>query len=182
MAQGINADSWDNWNQDRDQAIAQEASQQTPVRDDSANPQNENWNDLDADGNWYPVEGAGNVWVPAGVGPGWDPYGSGYWAYYPTLGYTWVSGYPWGWLPYHCGAWATILRLGMGSGWLRPRLVPGDRCAQLSSGWRMPVRPLLRGASVRLRAAPGGGRSRTGGQRPVGVQRTACRDQTISRR
>jgi hypothetical protein len=54
VAQGINGDSWDNWNQDRDQAIAQEASQQTPVRDDSANPQNENWNDLDADGNWYP--------------------------------------------------------------------------------------------------------------------------------
>src|SRR6202042_3932629 len=51
VAQGINGDSWDNWNQDRDQAIAQEASQQTPVRDDSANPQNENWNDLDADGN-----------------------------------------------------------------------------------------------------------------------------------
>ena len=61
VAQGINGDSWDNWNQDRDQAIAQEASQQTPVRDDSANPQNENWNDLDADGNWYPVEGEGNV-------------------------------------------------------------------------------------------------------------------------
>ena len=54
VAQGINGDSWDNWNQDRDQAIAQEASQQTPVRDDSANPQNENWNDLDADGNKIP--------------------------------------------------------------------------------------------------------------------------------
>jgi ferric-dicitrate binding protein FerR (iron transport regulator) len=38
VAQGINGDSWDNWNQDRDQAIAQEAAQQTPVRDDSANP------------------------------------------------------------------------------------------------------------------------------------------------
>ena len=46
VAQGINGDSWDNWNQDRDQAIAQEAAQQTPVRDDSANPQSENWNDL----------------------------------------------------------------------------------------------------------------------------------------
>ena len=127
VAQGINSDSWDNWNQDRDQAIAQEASQQTPVRDDSANPQNENWNDLDADGNWYPVEGTGNVWVPNGVGPGWDPYGSGYWAFYPTIGYTWVSGYPWGWLPYHCGAWGYYP---FGWGW-RPggcgsRLVSSD--------------------------------------------------------
>ncbi len=145
VAQGINGDSWDNWNQDRDQAIAQEASQQTPVRDDSANPQNENWNDLDADGNWYPVEGAGNVWVPAGVGPGWDPYGSGYWAYYPTIGYTWVSGYPWGWLPYHCGAWGYYP---FGWGW-----APGG-CGRVWSpvivvrnyppGWIMPVRPVFR--------------------------------------
>jgi hypothetical protein len=141
VAQGISGDSWDNWNQDRDQAIAQEATQQTPVRDDSANPQNENWNDLDADGNWYPVEGTGNVWVPAGVGPDWDPYGAGYWANYPTLGYTWVSSYPWGWLPYHCGAWGYY---GFGWGW-----APGG-CGGWSPviivrshppGWRMPLRP-----------------------------------------
>jgi len=143
VAQGINGDSWDNWNQDRDQAIAQEASQQTPVRDDSANPQNENWNDLDADGNWYPVEGAGNVWVPAGVGAGWDPYGAGYWAYYPTMGYTWVSSYPWGWLPYHCGAWNYYP---FGWGW-----APGGCGAAWSPviivrthppGWVMPIRPV----------------------------------------
>jgi FecR protein len=144
VAQGINGDSWDNWNQDRDQAIAQEASQQTPVRDDSANPQNENWNDLDADGNWYPTEGAGNVWVPAGVGPGWDPYGAGYWAYYPTFGYTWVSSYPWGWLPYHCGAWNYY---SFGWGW-----APGGGCGRVWSpvivvrahppGWTMPTRPV----------------------------------------
>ncbi len=145
VAQGINGDSWDAWNQDRDQAIAQEASQQTPVRDDSANPDNENWNDLDADGNWYPVEGTGNVWVPSGVGPGWDPYGSGYWAFYPTIGYTWVSGYPWGWLPYHCGAWGYY---SFGWGWH-----PGG-CGHVWSpviiartyprGWSMPVRPIYR--------------------------------------
>jgi hypothetical protein len=142
VAQGITGDSWDNWNQDRDQAIAQEASQQTPVRDDSANPQNENWNDLDADGNWYPVEGAGNVWVPGGVGPGWDPYGAGYWAYYPTYGYTWVSSYPWGWLPYHCGAW-NYYPFGWGwapggcGGWSPIIVVRGH-----PPGWTMPRPPL----------------------------------------
>jgi FecR protein len=143
VAQGINGDSWDNWNQDRDQAIAQEASAQTPVRDESANPDNEAWNDLDADGNWYPVEGEGNVWVPAGVGAGWDPYGSGYWGYYPTLGYTWISGYPWGWLPYHCGAWNYY---SFGWGW-----APGGGCGRVWSpvvivrhhppGWNMPLHP-----------------------------------------
>ncbi len=171
VAQGINGDSWDNWNQDRDQAIAQEASQQTPVRDDSANPQNENWNDLDADGNWYPVEGTGNVWVPAGVGPGWDPYGSGYWAYYPTIGYTWVSGYPWGWLPYHCGRWGYY---SFGWGW-----APGG-CGRVWSpvivvrnypaGWVMPVRPVFRGGAYPLPpTTPGCGRSWTGGHRPLGT-------------
>jgi hypothetical protein len=161
VAQGINGDSWDNWNQDRDQAIAQEAAQQTPVRDDSANPQNENWNDLDASGNWYPVEGAGNVWVPAGVGPGWDPYGAGYWAYYPTFGYTWVSSYPWGWLPYHCGAWGYY---GFGWGW-----APGG-CGgwhpvivvrTYPPGWRMPVHPVY----------AGGGLHPLPGQRLVAVDR-----------
>jgi hypothetical protein len=161
VAQGINGDSWDNWNQDRDQAIAQEASQQTPVRDDSANPQNENWNDLDADGNWYPVEGAGNVWVPAGVGPGWDPYGAGYWAYYPTYGYTWVSSYPWGWLPYHCGGW-NYYSFGWGwapggcRGW-SPVIVAGGH----PPGWTMP-RPPIR---------PPGNIHPVGGQRLVAVDR-----------
>ncbi len=154
VAQGITGDSWDNWNQDRDQAIAQEASQQTPVRDGSANPGDENWNDLDANGNWYPVEGSGNVWVPSGVGPGWDPYGSGYWGYYPTLGYTWISGYPWGWLPYHCGNWAYF---SFGWGW-----APGG-CGRVWSpviivrrypaGWVMPVRPVFR-AGVGLHPLP----------------------------
>jgi hypothetical protein len=162
VAQGINPDSWDAWNQDRDQAIAQEASQQTPVRDEAANPQNENWNDLDANGNWYPVEGAGNVWVPAGVGPGWDPYGAGYWAYYPTLGYTWVSAYPWGWLPYHCGAWGYYP---FGWGW-----APGG-CGTVWApviivrthppGWSMPIHPVR----------PPGGMYPVGGQRLVAVDR-----------
>ncbi|MGB8538974.1 MAG: DUF6600 domain-containing protein, partial [Acidobacteriaceae bacterium] len=147
VAQGINGDSWDNWNQDRDQAIAQEASEQTPVRDDAANPQSENWNDLDADGNWYPVEGQGNVWVPAGVGPGWDPYGAGYWAYYPTFGYTWISSYPWGWLPYHSGSWNYYP---FGWGW-SPGGHPGSTWAPVSvvrnhpPGWTMPLAPPVGG-------------------------------------
>jgi hypothetical protein len=141
-AQGINGDSWDNWNRDRDQAIAQEAAQQTPVRDDTANPQNENWNDLDADGNWYPVEGQGNVWVPAGVGAGWDPYGAGYWAFYPTLGYTWVSSYPWGWLPYHCGAWNYYpFGWGWAPGGCGGLWYPVIRVHSHPPGWVMPIRP-----------------------------------------
>ena len=124
VAQGMNGDSWDNWNQDRDQAIAQEASQQTPVRDDSANPQSENWNDLDADGNWYPVEGPrqclGSCRRRTGLGS--------------------LRGWILGLLPDHrlhldlqlslglaaLPLWRLgllLLRLGLGSGWLRPHMV-----------------------------------------------------------
>jgi hypothetical protein len=145
ITQQINPDSWDRWNSDRDQAISQEAAQQTPVRNDAGNANDENWNDLDAYGNWYPDPDYGNVWVPSGVGPGWDPYGSGYWGDYPGFGVTWISGYPWGWLPYHCGGWNYF---SFGWGW-----APGG----CGLGWRpfigvrgypgyvLPVRPVFRG-------------------------------------
>ncbi len=144
IADSIDPDSWDQWNKDRDQAISQEAAQQTSARDDSGNPGDENWNDLDYYGNWYPVEGNGNVWVPAGVDTSWDPYGAGYWGYYPSFGYTWISAYPWGWLPYHCGAWNYY---SFGWGW-----APGG-CGRAwvpvagfrgYPGYFIPARPVLR--------------------------------------
>ncbi len=162
VAQGINGDSWDNWNQDRDQAIAQEAALQTPVRDTSDNPQSENWNDLDADGNWYPVQGSGNVWVPAGVGADWDPYGAGYWGYYPTLGYTWISAYPWGWLPYHCGTWNYY---SFGWGW-SPGRGAGRTWAPV-----IPVRSHPPGWSMPMRPVPGGGIYPLPGQRLIAIDR-----------
>ncbi len=124
LSDGINADSWDQWNNDRDQEIAAMSQEQTDAREQSGSPDAAGWNDLDAYGNWYPVEGYGNVWAPAGVGPQWDPYGNGYWANYPGWGYTWISGYPWGWLPYQCGAWNYFNTFGWG--W-----IPG----QCGLGW-----------------------------------------------
>ena len=142
VAQGISGDSWDNWNQDRDQAIAQEASQQTPVRDDSANPQNENWNDLDADGNWYPVEGQGNVWVPAGR---WSRLGSVWSRLLGLLSH----------LRLHLGFQLSLglaalplrrlelllLRLGMGSRRLWTDWSPVIVVRAHPPGWTMPLRP-----------------------------------------
>ncbi len=105
VAQEITPESWDKWNEDRDAAIAQQAENQTLVRDNSQAPNDPGWNDLDYYGNWYPVEGYGDVWTPSNVDAGWDPFGNGYWGNFQGYGATWVSGYPWGWLPYHCGAW-----------------------------------------------------------------------------
>jgi hypothetical protein len=153
VSQDIASDSWDQWNQDRDQAISQEASAQTPVRDDSgstAQADNENWNDLDYYGDWYNVPGSGNVWVPSGVDAGWDPYGFGYWGFYPGLGgYTWISGYPWGWLPYHCGAWGSYSfgwgwrPGGCGIGWMPIGRIYGH------PGYARPLAPVWRRGSAR---------------------------------
>ena len=124
----IQSDTWDQWNQDRDNQIAQQAEQQTSARETSGATNEPGWDDLDANGDWYPVEGYGNVWVPNNTPEGWDPYGNGYWADYSGWGYTWISGYSWGWLPYHCGAWNYWDS--MGWGW-----VPG----QCGLGWRPTV-------------------------------------------
>lgn len=115
----IAENSWDQWNSDRDQDLAELESSETPARAGTGNPDDAAWSDLDYYGSWYNVPGYGNVWSPNGVGAGWDPFGNGYWGYYPSLGYTWISGYPWGWWPYHCGAWDFL----DGWGWI---WVPGN--------------------------------------------------------
>jgi hypothetical protein len=45
--------------------------------------------------------------------------------FYPGMGYSWASAYPWGWLPYHYGSWAYI----KGTGWA---WLPGS---QYSGQW-----------------------------------------------
>jgi FecR protein len=124
----LRQETWDQWNQDRDDEIAREARQQTDARASSGAQNEPGWDDLDYYGNWYPMQSYGNVWVPNGQPQGWDPYANGYWANYPDWGYTWISAYPWGWLPYHCGAWNYWG--GFGWGW-----VPG----QCGLGWQTQV-------------------------------------------
>ena len=105
IAQNVTADTWDQWNSDRDESLARLETNQSMARASSGNPDNPAWNDLDYYGNWYNLPGYGQAWAPSGVGSNWDPFGVGAWGYYQGVGYTWISGYPWGWWPYHCGAW-----------------------------------------------------------------------------
>jgi len=82
------------------------------------------WSDLNYYGNFSYVPGYGYAWRPYSVGMNWDPFSAGYWVWYPTAGYTWVSPYPWGWIPYRYGGWRFIP--GYGWSWL-----PGS----WNSGW-----------------------------------------------
>ena len=145
VAEEVAPDSWDQWNIDRDTAIAQQAEKQTPVRDSSQAPNDPGWNDLDAAGNWYPVDGYGDVWTPSNVDAGWDPFAYGYWGNFQGYGATWISGYSWGWLPYHCGAWNYFP---FGWGW-----VPGG----CGGGWSPLVTVWNTPPNYRLPVWPKGG-------------------------
>jgi hypothetical protein len=152
IAQSVTADSWDQWNSDRDQALATLEESATTARDSSGNPDDPAWNDLDYYGDWYDVPGYGEAWAPSGVGAGWDPFGSGSWGYYNSVGYTWISGYSWGWWPYHCGAWNYFNSFGwmwfpgncgwgsVGAGWY-----PYATVWRTPQGYRPPLRPALPG-------------------------------------
>lgn len=148
VAQSLKADSWDQWNSDRDEDLAKLESDQSTARASGGNPDDAAWNDLDYYGNWYDLPGYGQVWSPAGVDENWDPFAEGSWGYYPSFGYTWISAYPWGWLPYHCGAWNFATGWGWmwipsncgwgywGAGWN-----PYVTVWQMPKGYRPPPRP-----------------------------------------
>lgn len=127
LSREVAQNSWDEWNESRDQAAANEAANQTSARDSYAGEQGYGWSDLDANGTWYNVPGQGMVWQPAvAQDDGFDPYGYGSWVYYPGAGYVWASGYGWGWTPFRCGNWSYWN--GFGWGWL-----PGSGCG--FGGW-----------------------------------------------
>jgi hypothetical protein len=173
----IDGDSWDQWNEDLDQAASAQAADSTAVRNDYAGAQGYGWSDLDANGSWYDVPGTGPVWQPqvAMDDTGFDPYGNGAWVAYPGTGYLWASAYPWGWTPYRCGSWSYFG--GFGWGW-----APGASCGGF--GWGFAGGGFLVNIGhapsgyrpIRVPVAhPGGG----GGVRPVlpvhnpnGVQRS----------
>ncbi|MDP9051686.1 MAG: FecR domain-containing protein [Acidobacteriota bacterium] len=137
LTQQIAADSWDQWNEDRDQAASADAADSTPVRNDYAGAEGYGWSDLDANGNWYNVPGQGTVWQPqiAVNDPNFDPYGNGAWVFYPNSGYLWASSYSWGWTPYRCGNWSYYNSFGWG--W-----APGAGCGNRGWGFAGGGRPV----------------------------------------
>jgi hypothetical protein len=73
---------------------------------DVGSPYSYGLSDLNYYGNYSMVPGYGWGWQPYLVDANWSPFSNGGWAFYPGVGYTWVSGYPWGWMPFYYGNWA----------------------------------------------------------------------------
>lgn len=105
LTQQIDDNSWDTWNEEREQSAANASAARTSARNRYAGDQGYGWSDLDANGTWYDT-GQGPVWQPFDASvSGFDPYGYGSWVWYPGPGYVWSSGYVWGWTPFRCGNW-----------------------------------------------------------------------------
>lgn len=149
VADSIEPDSWDAWNSDRDQALAQSSGAASPATQNEADSANPAWDDLNDSGNWYDVPGEGYVWSPYEAADSeWDPYGDGSWMYTPGYGYIWISSEPWGYMPYQCGLWNWYDNFGWG--WQPEGCMPwwgggggvwGINVGRGPGGWRAPVRP-----------------------------------------
>jgi hypothetical protein len=84
------------------------------AKNTSQSPYQYGLSDLNYYGAYSNVPGYGTMWQPYFAGVGWDPFMNGAWGWYPGMGYTFASAYPWGWLPYRYGNWMFI----QGSGWM----------------------------------------------------------------
>jgi len=98
-------DDWDQWNQQRDDSLNQEADSLQYVPD---NQSIEGIEDLTQYGQWTDVPEYGRAWSPRYVSSDWAPYRDGGWVWRDPYGWTWVSSEPWGWAPYHYGRWAYV--------------------------------------------------------------------------
>jgi hypothetical protein len=111
LAKNIEEDPFDSW--DKQQVKYQQAYARKGSYKDY--PFGYGVSDLNYYGNYSNVPGYGSMWRPYFAGVGWDPFLDGSWMFYPGVGYTWVSAYPWGWMPYRYGTWNFVP--GYGWGW-----------------------------------------------------------------
>jgi hypothetical protein len=107
VAQNLDEAPFDSWDKEASEYHQQYAK-------NNSSPYGYGASDLNYYGNYMNVPGYGMMWQPFFTGVGWDPFMDGAWSWYPGMGYTFVSAYPWGWLPYRYGNWVFI----PGFGWM----------------------------------------------------------------
>ncbi len=149
LSQRVEHNSWDDWNEEREQAAANDLAARTAARNGYAGDQGYGWSDLDANGTWYDAGQGGPVWQPFDAGvSGFDPYGYGSWVYTTGPGYVWSSGYSWGWTPFRCGSWSYWGDFGWG--WR-----PAGNCRSAGWGYGGPGH-VGRGNRINLSSVPPG--------------------------
>lgn len=152
-AKGVDSIDADVWDSDRDHELSIVATRansgNTYAYPDAYSAQ---FASLGAYGNYYTVGGYGTFWQPFGMGPGWDPFMDGMWGYYPGMGYTWISTYPWGWGPYRYGMWQYVPAYGWvwapGSAFNAWNV--GPRFGAVPAGYHVPTAPEVGGKKPSL--------------------------------
>src|SRR5215468_5088193 len=95
LAKNVDTAPYDDWDQERrDYRDRHMAQAQAP------SGINYGYADLNYYGGFADIPGCGNCWRPYSASLSWDPFLDGSWIYYPNVGWTFVSAYPWGWTPY----------------------------------------------------------------------------------
>lgn len=139
VAKGVPSDQYDKWNKQEGQFQNQYNYNNAAT---NSWPYSYGLADLNYYGNYFYQPGWGWLWQPYYVGAGWDPFMNGAWAWYPGVGYTFVSQNPWGWMPYRYGSWAFV----PGWGWCwQPGGFYGWNAAPVvvnaPAGFKTPVAP-----------------------------------------
>ncbi len=150
VAQGIEPNRFDRWNQERDDYS------KTYAENEGYGGPNRGYGlqDLNYYGGFFYAPGYGYAWQPYGFANamlGWNPYSNGAWMFYPSLGYAWTSAYPWGWLPFHYGSWSFINGTGWawlpgggyGSQWYASNFTAVPTITRAPAGWTAPAPPAV---------------------------------------
>ncbi len=154
IAKGVEQVRYDNWNKEREDYSKTYADNQGYGGPSRAY----GLQDLNYYGDFFYANGYGYVWQPYGFAnsmAGWDPYSNGAWMFYPGMGYSFASSYPWGWLPYHYGSWAFINNAGWAwvpgnySGqWTRNGYQVVPRVTKAPAGWTAATPPATSATSA----------------------------------
>lgn len=131
---------YDAWNKQQDQ-YDQRYSNATTA---NSSPYAYGMADLNYYGSFFNAPGYGMLWQPYLTNADWNPYWDGAWAFYPGMGYGWVSAYPWGWTPFHSGSWIFVPGYGYawqagGGGWTA--IVTQPRVLNAPAGFSAPKPP-----------------------------------------
>jgi len=113
MAKSFEEDPYDQWDK-------QSVDYHDQYSKNNSTPYGYGYSDLNYYGAYSNVAGYGTLWQPYFAGAGWNPFMDGAWSWYPGLGFTWASAYPWGWMPYYYGNWTYVPNFGWGwqpGGW-----------------------------------------------------------------
>jgi len=154
VAKGVEPVRFDGWNKEREAYSSTYAENQGYGGPSHAY----GLQDLNYYGNYFYAGGYGYVWQPYGFANAmmsWSPYSNGAWMFYPGLGYSWASAYPWGWLPFHYGSWAFINGTGWawlpgsnyGGQWYASSFQSVPRVSRAPAGWAAPTPPAATAAT-----------------------------------